>query len=273
MTQDMTNNTADTQANIIDVTAETFMAEVIERSKEIPVLLDFWADWCEPCKNLTPILHSIAEKYPQALILAKVNTEQEQMLAQQMGIQSLPTVALLKDGQIIDNFMGLKPENEIIDWISQHVELKTEVKEPLVDNNIQGLIDSGNYEQALSALLEMPAEQAVWQTIEVHLLMNNIDAAQNLFDGLNDLQLKMPEADQAKAKIQLAGVDANDELVALKQQIAQGSVEPAVQGLLLMLQKDTANADIRQLLIASFSLLNDPKLAAQYRRKMGSLLN
>ena len=276
MTQTMTDTLNTKQAHIIDVTADTFMAEVIEKSKTTPVLLDFWADWCEPCKSLTPILHSIVEKYPESLVLAKVNTEQEQMLAQQMGIQSLPTVALLKDGQIIDNFMGVKPMSEIITWIAQHVELDVQAEEPVVDNNIQGLIDAEQYEEALAVLLSMPAEQAVWQTIDVHLLMQNADAAQKMYDALSDEQLKMPEADQVKAKIQLATVDAGDELGALKQQISQGEVsqvEAAVQSLLAMLQQDLANADVKQLLIASFSLLNDPKLAAQYRRKMGSLLN
>ena len=269
----MTNVMEIQAAQIIDVTAETFMAEVIEKSKQTAVILDFWADWCEPCKNLTPILESIVEKHPETLLLAKVNTDQEQMLAQQMGIQSLPTVALLKDGQIIDNFMGVKPESEITAWLAQHVELNVETEAPVLDNHVQALIDAQEYEAALAALLELPADQAVWQTIEVHLLMNNIDAAQKLYDGLTDEQLKQPEADQAKAKIQLAGVDAGDELGVLKQQIAQGQVEPAVQGLLSLLEKDLSNADIKQLLIASFSLLNDPKLAAQYRRRMGSLLN
>lgn len=263
-------------SNIVDVTADTFMTAVIEKSKQVPVLLDFWADWCEPCKNLTPILESLAAKHPDGLVLAKVNTDEEQMLAQQMGIQSLPTVALLKDGQIIDNFSGVKSESEIVTWMAQHVELEAQVEAPVVDNNVQALIDSQDYEAALNALVTMPAEQAVWQTIEVHLLMNNVDAAQKMYDGLSDEQLKKPEADQAKAKIQLASVDVgdgSDELAALKQQIAKGEVEAAVLGLLDLLQKDLGNADVKQVLIASFSLLNDPKLAAQYRRRMGSLLN
>lgn len=268
-----TNTETATQAHIIDVTAETFMAEVIEKSKVTPVLLDFWADWCEPCKNLTPILHAVVEKYPDSLVLAKVNTDNEQMLAQQMGIQSLPTVALLKDGQIIDNFMGVKPMGEIVTWLEQHIELSVQVEEPVVDNNIQSLIDTQQYDAALTALLALPADQAVWQTIEVHLLMNNVDAAQKMYEALSDEQLKTNEADQAKSKIQLAGIDASDELGALKQQIAQGQVEPAVLSLLDMLQKDLGNTDVKQLLIASFSLLNDAKLAAQYRRRMGSLLN
>ncbi len=270
----MNETSTETQlTNIFDVTAETFMVDVIEKSKQTPVLLDFWADWCEPCKNLTPILHSVIEKYPESLVLAKVNTDQEQMLAQQMGIQSLPTVALLKDGQIIDNFMGVKSLGEVISWLQQHVDLDVQPTEPVVDNNVQALIDSQQYETALSVLLTMPAEQAVWQTIDVHLLMNNTEAAQKMFDALTDEQLKTKEAEQAQAKIQLAGINANDELGALKQQIAHGQVEPAVQGLLNLLQKDLGNADVKKLLLASFSLLNDPKLAAQYRRRMGSIMN
>ncbi|WP_223789308.1 tetratricopeptide repeat protein [Marinicella meishanensis] len=261
-------------ADIIDVTAETFMAEVIEKSKSVPVILDFWADWCEPCKNLTPILHGIIEKNPGELRLAKVNTDQEQMLAQQMGVQSLPTVALLMGGQIVDNFMGVKPESEIMAWLEPHVALTGSAPEPVLDSKVQALIDAGAYEDALQVLAAMPAEQAVWQTLDVHLLMNNVAAAQAVYDSLSDAQLKMPEADQAKAKIQLAQVATeDDQLATYQQQIAQGQVEPAIQGLLALLQKDTAQAEVKQLLIASFSLLNDPKLAAQYRRRMGSILN
>ncbi|MCX7553840.1 thioredoxin [Marinicella sp. S1101] len=259
--------------NIVDVTADTFMAEVIEKSKDIPVLLDFWADWCEPCKNLTPILHDIIEQHPGQLMLAKVNTDQEQMLAQQMGVQSLPTVALLKDGQIVDNFMGVKPKSEIITWLTEHITLGAVEAEPEVNTDVQVLIEAEQYEAALAALMELPQEQAVWQMIEVHLLMNNIDAAQKLYDGLSEEQLKLPESDQAKAKIQLAGVDANDQLAGIKQQITQGRVEPAIEALLVLLQQQKDDADVRQLLLSSFSLLGDAKLAAKYRRRMGSLLN
>ncbi len=266
------NKTMENNPNIVDVTAETFVSTVIEKSHEMPVLLDFWADWCEPCKNLTPILHDIIEQHPGKLLLAKVNTDQEQMLAQQMGVQSLPTVALLIGGQIVDNFMGVKPKSEILTWLSHHIKLEVE-EQPQSDDGVQSLIDAGDYEAALAALLALPAEQAIWQTIEVHLLMDDVAAAQKLYDALTDEQLKMPEADQAKAKIQLAGVAAEGDLAHFQNMIAKGQVEPAIQGLLEMLQQDLANADVKQLLIASFGLLGDPKLTSQYRRKMGNILN
>lgn len=271
-TRTIDDMTMENNPHIVDVTMDTFMSEVIEKSKELPVLLDFWADWCEPCKNLTPILHDIVEKHAGQICLAKVNTDQEQMLAQQMGVQSLPTVALLVGGQIVDNFMGVKPQSEIMAWLNNHISLEVQ-EEPKSDDGVQQLIEAGDYEAALTALQALPATQAVWQTIEVHLLMNNVEAAQKLYDGLTEEQLKMPEADQAKAKLQLAQISGDEQLVAFKSMIANGQVEQAIQGLLDALQNDLANADVKQLLIASFGLLGDPKLVAQYRRKMGSILN
>lgn len=107
--------------NIIDVTLENFQQVLLEGSKEKLVIIDFWADWCEPCKQLMPVLERIANEYSSQVILAKINCDDQQELAMQFGIRNLPTVAFFKDGQPVDSFGGVKTETEIKDMLSQHL--------------------------------------------------------------------------------------------------------------------------------------------------------
>ena len=95
---------------VIDVTAASFFEQVVERSKQVPVLVDFWAEWCGPCQTLGPMLERLAEEYAGRFVLAKVNTDVEQQIAGELGIQSLPTVVLVMDGKQVDGFRGALPE-------------------------------------------------------------------------------------------------------------------------------------------------------------------
>ena len=106
---------------VIDVTAESFAPDVIERSTEVPVLVDFWAPWCGPCKTLTPMLESLAEEYAGQFILAKVNIDDEAPLAQAFGIQSVPTVLLVSEGRQVDGFQGALPEQALRAFLERHV--------------------------------------------------------------------------------------------------------------------------------------------------------
>jgi len=107
--------------NRITATAENFAAEVLEKSRHAPVLVDFWAPWCAPCRQLMPILDRLAEEYAGGLILAKINTDEEQQLAVQLGIRSLPTVALFKDGKVVTQFVGAIPEAQVRQRLQPHL--------------------------------------------------------------------------------------------------------------------------------------------------------
>ncbi len=106
-------------ANIIDVDMNGFVAEVIERSMQVPVLVDFWASWCEPCKTLGPILEKVVDEAGGAIILAKVDIDNAQEIAAQMQIRSVPTVVAFVDGRPVDAFAGVKSESEIREFISK----------------------------------------------------------------------------------------------------------------------------------------------------------
>ena len=106
---------------IVDVTEQNAQSILIEESKHRLVMVDFWADWCGPCKSVMPILEKLTQEFQGQVLLARVNADQQGQIAAQFGVRSLPTVVFMKDGQPIDGFMGAQPESAIRELLEKHL--------------------------------------------------------------------------------------------------------------------------------------------------------
>lgn len=105
----------------MDVNDNTFQEKVIEQSKKLPVVVDFWASWCMPCVILGPVLEKVSKDYKGKFILAKVNVDESPILSRKYGIMSVPSVKMFKNGKIVDEFTGALPENSIRAWLNKNL--------------------------------------------------------------------------------------------------------------------------------------------------------
>jgi len=281
---------------IHNVTAEDFQALVIESSFKQPVLVDFWAEWCNPCQVLIPILTKLAEDYKGAFVLAKVNSDEQGELAAQAGVRSLPTVKLFVNGQIVDEFMGALPEPEVRKFLDKHIQTESDQ----VLNDAMTAYHEGREQDALEMLNSALASDPQNAKLKINIakLVGNqgdFESAIALIDTLNDEEKDQPEVKELTTQIKLANQlkDAGDpaeleqrlqnnpdDLEALLQlskiHTASGNYETAIQMLMKIMQKDrNFNDDAgRNGLIEMFDMLGgENPLVQTYRRKMFTLLH
>lgn len=269
-----------------------FQSAVLEASFQQPVLVDFWADWCQPCRILMPILGKLADEYQGKFLLAKVNTEEEQALAASQGIRSLPTVRLYIQGQPVDEFMGAIPEPQIREFLDKYI--SDEVA--LFLEQIEELQGQGNEAQAVEllgqAINQLPDPRLKLALARALLNQGQSEKAAQILD-----ELDATDADVAalKARIgmqsKLAGLPSEAELEArlganpkdseARYQLAmrfmgEQNYPRAMDELLNLMRLDAQYQEqiARKTLLDTFNLLADqPTLVAQYRKKMFTLLH
>lgn len=281
---------------IHNVNAQNFQSVVLESSLNVPVLVDFWADWCEPCKTLMPMLVKLAEEYDGKFILAKVNSDEEQELATHFGIKSLPTMKLFVEGQIVGEKMGVLPESEIRAFIDQYINSESDNLMHAANAEFQ----QGNSEAGLALMNQALALDPTNADLKINMatvVMSQGDknSALALLDSLSDDDKKKDEAVKLLAAInlssQLEGIPSMDEIEAdlskdpknLEALVnksthlsAQGEHELAMECLLQIFKIDQQFQDgaARKGLFVLFDMLGGEHPAVQkYRRKLFTLLH
>jgi putative thioredoxin len=187
---------------IVDVTTEQFETLVIARSMEMPVIVDFWAPWCQPCLQLGPQLEKLVDEAGGAVILAKVNIEQEEQLAGMMGVQSIPLVVAFHEGQVIDQFAGVVPEEQLREFIGRLVPSKADqlVREALELEET----DQVTAEAKLRESLELESQDATKIILARVILAQGRDAeAAAIITELEVRGFLEPDAERIKAELDI----------------------------------------------------------------------
>ncbi len=283
------------QTHVFDAVTESFETEVLQKSMQTPVLVDFWATWCGPCKTLGPILEKLAGEYNGAFQLAKVDVDKEQEIAAAFQIRSVPTVFLVKGGQIVDGFPGAVPESQIRDFLKQHGVEPAEAANEAAAVEASAPVDPHADVVALRKAIEGEPDKAELK-LDLALALLKTGAATEAETLLDALPANLSTDDRAvRAHARLgfirllkdappvevldAAIAANpDDLRARHllgvQRLMAGQSQAALEQFLEMLRRDRAYQEglPRKTLIETFRVLEDEDLVGQYRRKMSSLL-
>ena len=281
-------------AYVFDASLPQFEQEVILKSKDVPILVDFWATWCGPCKTLGPILEKLADEFAGGFLLAKVDVDKEQQLAGYFQIRSVPTVMLLKGGQIVDGFPGALTEGQLREFLKHHG-IEAKAVEAPVEDNAPVIVDP--HEEVLRlrhALQAEPDRDELKLDLALALLKTGAATeAEKLLDALPANLATDDRSVRARARLGFAALlkdapprepllaaiaaDENDlrarHLLGVRM-IVEGDSEGGLKQFLEMLRRDRNYGDglAKKSLIDAFRIIEDEDLVGAYRRKMASLL-
>ena len=252
------------QALSFEVTEQNFASQVIEASHQQPVLVDFWATWCGPCQSLMPILEQLAQSYQGKFLLAKVEIDSQQALASQFGVRSVPTVKLVKDGQIVDEFTGALPEGQIRSFLDKHIAKESD---QLMQQALM-LYQQGDTETALAQMgqiLQADADNLNNKIIYANILLReqHVDEAKKWLASLPAEANDNPQVQAMQAQLEFIHIVENaPDMASLQQQLAkdpdntearyqlsahailQGQFEIAFEQLLEVVKRDRQYQDL-----------------------------
>jgi putative thioredoxin len=273
---------------MIDVTLQSFEAEVIEASHTVPVLVDFWAPWCAPCKTLGPLLEQIEVAYAGRFKLVKINADDEQQISGMFGIRSLPTCVLLMNGQPVDGFMGAVPEGKIRELLDKHVPSAEEAEaeaqeaaaeEALADGDTEAALeklqaavaaDANNdgarfdYAKLLLQLGAVPEAKAALKPAEAKRgLSRPIDALYRWIEAIEFAATASPAADgEFDAKIAQNKRDFDARFAKAQLRFGTGALTEALDELLEILMRDRSWSEelARKTYVAVLEVMEPPKV-------------
>ena len=283
-----------TLPHVFDATADTFEAEVLDRSLQVPVLIDFWAEWCGPCKTLGPVLEKLAAEYNGAFVLAKIDVDREQQLAGAFQIRSIPTIILVKDGQPVDGFPGAMPEGQLREFLAGHGIVPAEAAPEAEAAPAPPADPRAEVERLRGEIAAAPENDGLKLDLAVALLATGATAeAAGLLDALPANLATDDRALRARAALGFAAVladappaetleaaiaaDAGDlrarHLLGARHMVA-GAHEAALEQFMEMLRRDRGFDDglPRKALIEAFRVIDDDDLVPRFRRQMSALL-
>lgn len=268
----------------LDVTEATFQTEVVERSKKIPVLVDFWAAWCGPCRTLSPILDRVAADSDGAFVLVKVNTDENPNLAAQFNIRSIPAVKMFRNGRVVDEFIGVKPEREVREFVKAFA--PTQVDRWLME--AQSLVYGQRWDEAAAAYRRiLDAKPGHPQAaLELGRMFISAGRGAEAEAALNEVPTSSAEYTTSEVLLPLARLMAHAQSPngsaegpdALYRQAGQLVLErripEAIETLLDLLRRNRhyRDGEAKQVILGLFEYLGDDPIVKDYRRQLASAL-
>ena len=223
-------------SNVIEISQDQFIDEVVEKSKTIPVVVDFWAPWCGPCKQLTPILEKVVESKKGKVVLAKINVDENQGIAAQLNVRSIPTVYGFVDGKPIDAFQGAQPESKIEEMVKKLIDSAPGNEVPKQLEEANELFKEKKYEEAQAIYenlisLDPGNSKVIAGMLRCLLQLKKNDDAKEIFNSLDDEMLKDEEI--LKIKKLIDNIDNSDKGESIDGLISKLRIDPNNKSLIL----------------------------------------